>query len=298
MLGHVLLVLMAITQTDQTVQVQKGTSLEITNFAGEVAIKVWDRDAVRVEVQHSDRETVEIRPGDQRLVIRGRSRTGIARPLDYMISVPRWMAISVIGTNTDVTMDGVGGGVSVETTRGDISVSGGSGFVSLKSVQGEIVLQKARGRIDIAGVNEGIQLADITGDVSAETINGSIILKRIDSMNVDLYTVHGNISYDGPIKDKGAYRLTTHNGSIGLAVPDKANATMSVRTYNGGFRSSFPVKPDDQNTRKRITMTFGNGSARVELESFNGSIALRRPGDPEPEAGVRSRVRAAQRLKH
>src|ERR1700674_2791931 len=153
MLGYVLLALMAITQTDQTVPVQKGTRLDISNFAGEVAIKVWDRDAVRVQVQHSDRETVDIRPGDQRLVIRARSRTGSARSLDYAISVPRWMAISVTGTYTDVTMDGVGGDVSVDTTRGDISVSGGSGFVSLKSVQGEIVLQKARGRIDIAGVN-------------------------------------------------------------------------------------------------------------------------------------------------
>jgi hypothetical protein len=298
MLGHVLLALMALTQTDQTVQVRKGTSLDITNFAGAIAIKVWDRDAVRVEVQHSDRETVDIRPGDQRLVIRGRSRTGMARPLDYTISVPRWMAISVTGANTDVTMDGVGGDVSVETMRGDISVNGGSGFVSLKSVQGEIALRKASGRIDIAGVNEGIQLADISGEVSAQTINGSITLNRIDSTNVDLNTVNGSISYDGPIKDKGAYRLTTHNGTIGLAVPDKANATLSVRTYRGGFRSSFPVKRDDQNEKRRFTMTFGSGSARVELESFNGSIALRRPGDPEPEAGGRGRVRTRQRLKN
>ena len=92
--------------------------------------------------------------------------------------------------------------------------------------------------------------------------------------------------------------MTTHNGTIGLAVPDKANATLSVRTYRGGFRSSFPVKPVDQNAKKRLTMTFGSGSARVELESFNGSIALRRPGDPEPEAGGRERVRTRQRLKH
>jgi hypothetical protein len=296
MLGYAFLALMAITQTDQTVPVQKGTRLDISNFAGEVAIKVWDRDAVRVEVQHSDRETVEIRPGDQRLVIRGRSGTGGARSLDYTISVPRWMAISVTGAYTDVTMDGVGGDVSVETTRGDISVSGGSGFVSLKSVQGEIVLQKAKGRIDIAGVNEGIKLADISGDVSAETTNGSIVLNRIESMNVDLYTVNGNISYDGPIKDKGAYRLTTHNGTIGLAVPDKTNAMLSVRTYNGGFRTSFPVKSDDQGARKRFTVTFGDGSARVELESFNGSIALRRPGDPEPAAGGREPGRTRRRL--
>ena len=113
---------------------------------------------------------------------------------------------------------GVGGDVNVETTRGDIEVRGGSGFVSLKSVQGEVTLEKAKGRIEVRAVNEGIRLADISGDLSAESTNGSIILDRIDSGNVDLYTVNGNISYDGPIKEKGLYRLTTHNGLIAVAV--------------------------------------------------------------------------------
>ena len=49
MLGTLLLA-MAITSTDQTVQVSKGTKLDVNNFAGDVIVKVWDRDAVRVEV--------------------------------------------------------------------------------------------------------------------------------------------------------------------------------------------------------------------------------------------------------
>jgi hypothetical protein len=178
----------------------------------------------------------------------------------------------------------VGGEVSVETTRGDIKVRGGSGFVSLKSVQGEISLEKAKGRIEIRTVNEGIHLADISGDLAAETTNGSIILDRIDSANVDLYTVNGNISYDGAIKERGVYRLTTHDGLIAIAIADKVNATLMVRTYNGGFRSTFPIKlADDQSPKKRFTLTLGNGSAHVELESFGGTIALRRPGEPRPE---------------
>jgi DUF4097 and DUF4098 domain-containing protein YvlB len=194
------------------------------------------------------------------------------------------MPLAVSGTYADVTIEGAGADVVVETTRGDIKVRGGSGFVSLKSVQGEVTLEKAKGRIEIRAVNEGMHLADISGDLSAETTNGSIILDRIDSGNVDLYTVNGNISYDGGIKERGVYRLTTHNGLIAMAVPEKANATLMVRTYNGGFRSTFPIKlADDESPKKRFTMTLGNGSAHVELESFGGTIALRRPGEPRPE---------------
>jgi DUF4097 and DUF4098 domain-containing protein YvlB len=291
MLGTLLLAL-AVAATDQTVNVAKGTKLDVNNFAGDVIVKVWDKDAVRVEVMHSDRESVDIKQGEQTLSVRSRSvRGGPPRSLDYTISIPKWMAVAVNGTYADVTMQDVGGDVTVETTRGDITVTGGSGFISLKSVQGEISLDKAKGRIEVRAVNEGIRLADISGDLSAESTNGSIILDRIDSANVDLYTVNGNISYDGPIKDKGLYRLTTHNGLIAMALPERVGAVLTVRTYNGGFRSTFPIKTEDAaNPKKRFTVTLGNGSAHVELESFGGTIALRRPGEPRPETERRRRL--------
>jgi DUF4097 and DUF4098 domain-containing protein YvlB len=292
MIANMLLVaMMAIAPTDQTVQVAKGTKLDVNNFAGDVNIKVWDKDSVRVEANTSDRETVEIKPVDQTLRIRSRStRGGPPRSLDYTITIPSWMAVTVAGTYADVTMEGVGADVSVETTHGDVKVRGGSGFVSLKSVQGEITLEKAKGRVEVRAVNESIHLADINGDLSAESTNGSIILDRIDSGNVDLYTVNGNISYDGPIKDKGLYRLTTHNGLIAMPVADKSNVTLTVRTYNGSFRSTFPLGGDDaQRRNKRFTVTLGNGSAHVELESFGGTISLRRPGEPRPETERRRR---------
>src|SRR5262249_57921361 len=107
---------------------------------------------------------------------------------------------------------------------------------------------------------------------------GSIILDRIDSSNVDLYTVNGNISYDGPIKDKGLYRLTTHNGLIAMPVPDRVNATLTVRTYNGGIRSTFQLPGDARERRHQpLTLTLGNGSAHVEREAFGGTIAQRPP---------------------
>jgi DUF4097 and DUF4098 domain-containing protein YvlB len=294
MLGTLVLAgLLAVTSTDQTVQVSKGTKLDVNNFAGDVVIKVWDKDAVRVEVSHSDRESVDIKQADQVVSIRSRSvRGGPPRSLDYNITVPAWMGITVNGNYAFVTMEGVGGDVNVETTRGDIEVRGGSGFVSLKSVQGEVTLEKAKGRIEVRAVNEGIRLADISGDLSAESTNGSIILDRIDSGNVDLYTVNGNISYDGPIKDKGLYRLTTHNGLIAMAIPERVNAALMVRTYNGGFRSTFPIGGDASERRaKRFSVTLGNGSAHVELESFGGTISLRRPGEPRPETERKRRER-------
>src|SRR3954471_9077969 len=148
MLAAIIFTMGIITPMDQTVNVTKGTKLDVGNFAGGVTIKTWDRDAVGDEVNVSDREAVDVKPGDQVLTIRSRSvRGGRPRWLDYALTVPKWMAINVNGTYVDANLEGVGADVAVDTTNGDIHVSGGSGFVSLKSVQGEIFLEKAKGRI-------------------------------------------------------------------------------------------------------------------------------------------------------
>ena len=73
MIAALVVAMMAATATDQTVDVAKGTKLNVNNFAGDVIIKTWGRDAVRVEVNHSDRETVDIKQVEQTLSVRSRS---------------------------------------------------------------------------------------------------------------------------------------------------------------------------------------------------------------------------------
>ena len=107
-------------------------------------------------------------------------------------------------------------------------------------------------------------------------------MERMDSSNVDASTVNGAISYDGAIRDNGTYRLTTHNGVVDLALTERTNATMTIRTYNGNFRSSLPMRFTDPDARRR-TVTLGNGSAHVDLETFNGLISVRRPNEPRPD---------------
>jgi DUF4097 and DUF4098 domain-containing protein YvlB len=271
-------------QTDQTVPVKKGARLDVNNFAGEVIIKVWNRDAVRVEVDHREGDTIDINASDQVVSIRAGRRNRPPRSLDFTLTIPTWMPINVNGTATDVNIQGAAADIAVETVRGDIIVSGGSGFVRLRSVQGEISLEKARGRIEVRSYNRGIRMADVSGDITAEAINGEVTMARVDSSNVDVSTVNGEISYEGTIKDNGTYRLTTHNGLVDLVMTERTNATMTVRTYNGEFRSSWPIRFADPEARRR-TITLGNGSAHVDLETFNGTISLRRPGEARSNRG-------------
>ena len=66
-------------RTDQTVDVTKGTRLVLSNNAGEVVVRSWDRDQVRVVATHSDRERIDVQTADMTLRIRARAS---ARPLE------------------------------------------------------------------------------------------------------------------------------------------------------------------------------------------------------------------------
>jgi DUF4097 and DUF4098 domain-containing protein YvlB len=278
--GHALLALLLLAPTDQTVAVRRGARLEVHNFLGDVTVRVWDRDEVRIQVEHPDRDTVDVQTTDQLVSIRSRSR-GLPRSLDYTLTIPAWMPVSVSGTSTSVDVDGTTAAVNIETVRGDVKVRGGAGLVRVHSVQGAVSVEGTKGRVDAHTFNDSIRLADIAGDISAETINGGITLQRIDAANVDVSTVSGEISYDGQIKDRGVYRLTSHNGPIAVTVADRANATITMRTFRGDVTSTLPTRIEELD-RHRRTLTAGSGSARVEIDSFNGEISLHRPGDAAP----------------
>src|SRR5207245_6938589 len=152
----------------------------------------------------------------------------------------------------------------------------GSGTGHRKSVQGSVTLEKAKGRIDLNSVDEEIKATEISGDISAETVNGDITLLQIESANTEANTVNGDITYDGTIKDAGRYRFSTH-GELRISVPERANVSVSVSTFNGDFSACFPVKLTGK-TKHRFNFTLGSGSARLEVESFDGDIKICRPG--------------------
>jgi DUF4097 and DUF4098 domain-containing protein YvlB len=267
-------------QTDQTVPVSRGTRLAIDNFAGEIVIRAWDKDAVRVQARSSMRAKVNVRTEAGVLSIDAAFVNSKNRSVDYEISAPAWMPMNIEGQYDFVTVEGIQAEVLITTVRGDIVLKG-TGPATAKTIEGAIEVDGARGKTTLSSVNEDITVSGGTGDIVVDTTNGSITLSRLASSNVEVTTVNGDVTYEGALADKGHYSFSTHNGDITVTVPDTANATFNVRTYNGEFGASLPVKgPDTSTVRrgKRVTYTLGNGSAEVEIETFGGDIRLRRAG--------------------
>jgi DUF4097 and DUF4098 domain-containing protein YvlB len=263
---------------DTTVQAARGDRLDISSYGGDVSIQTWSRNAVRVVASTSSRGRVEVSNVGAVVTVRTEGRRGPPPHIDLEITAPAWMRLDLSGVYTDVKVVGLQSPISIETVQGDVDVSGGQGNVSLQSVEGSVTLRNAKGRIEAHSVNQDVSVSDASGELNVETVNGEISLKHVDATSLEASSVNGDVHYDGPIHDGGRYSLTTHNGDIGLAVPAGTNASVSVSTFNGEFKSDFEVSVTQTHKGRRLSFTLGSGSAQVTLESFQGTIHLARPG--------------------
>lgn len=266
-----------VTDADTTFTVRKGQRLEVSVHAGSITVKTWNRDAIRVQSDTRRSDQVDIDADGTTISVDVSGKYG-PTDADIEITMPAWMAIELSGVETDLSVEGCRCSVHGETVRGEVSVKGGEGNVSVQSVEGSVVVTDVTGRVDAQSVNESVTVERVTGDIAVQTVNGDLSLTAIKSASVEASTVNGDIRYDGTIQNGGRYELSTHQGDMTVIMPENANATISVNTFNGSFESDFPVTLSGKNQRRKFSFTLGTGSARVDLESFSGDIRLARPG--------------------
>ena len=269
-------------QTDTTIIVPAGARLEVHPMGGEIVVRTWERNEVRVQADHSSRSRVRVRTeGSIVKVDTDSSRPG-PEIVDYVITVPARMDLLLGGVSVDIDVQGTQGRVEATTVNGDIQVVGGGGRLQLQAVNGDVRVEGARGAVDARAVNGAVELTNIQGQVEAETVSGRVILQDIVSNEVSASSVSGRIFFDGPIADNGRYSFSTHSGSITLAVPPSVNATISVGQISGTLTSSFAGLVSQGDRNRRQTFTLGTGTAMIEAETFSGRIRIARRGEVTP----------------
>jgi DUF4097 and DUF4098 domain-containing protein YvlB len=130
---------------------------------------------------------------------------------------------------------------SVETVNGDIRIGGVAGMVVAESVNGEL------------------NITDLENDVSLATVNGSV--------NADFSKCNGDQSV----------KAETVNGRITIALPENADVEVSADTLNGGINGGeFNLQTDKGFVGSDLNGKIGSGSARLNIDTVNGSIKIRK----------------------
>ena len=262
---------------DKTIPVRPGTRLDVRVFGGEIVVTAWAQDAVRIKATHFSTDTIDVKNEAQALTVRSRARAGKPHAIDFRIEVPAWMPVSLAGTYLDARVEGTRADVAVETVRGDVSVKGGDGQLRLKAVEGEVALEGGRGRAELSAVNDVALITGFDGELLVETVSGDVKVRDVNVRSAVVSAMSGDIAWSAPLAPSGRYELATHDGDIDLTLPAATNATVGVRAFEGDALTTFPVKlPQGDAARKRFTFTLGSGSAHLEVETFTGTISIRK----------------------
>jgi len=151
---------------------------------------------------------------------------------------------------------------------------GGSGQVSF-----ELAVPMNADLEDIETVNGEINIAGIRGPVNASTVNGELELTGLQN-DAELETVNGSIDaqFDSLAGDQ---RVTASavNGRITIRLPADADARVKADTLNGGIDvDDFNLDVEKGVVGKDVDGAIGSGSARLSIDTVNGSIKLRADG--------------------
>jgi len=154
----------------------------------------------------------------------------------------------------------------------DVSVPAGTALRLCTINGGDITIDGTTGDFDVANVNGGIRLSDVRGSGSARTVNGGITASLLDSPRQDA-------------------TFKTVNGDVVVTWPARLDASLRLRTKNGGLFTDFDVTPDrvppatgSRNadglfvlkTNQHAAVRVGNGGPTVTLETLNGDVRVLR----------------------
>jgi hypothetical protein len=130
-------------------------------------------------------------------------------------------------------------------------------------------------KLAVSTVNGGVDVDGATSEVEATAVNGGVTA-RSSGGPVNATTVNGNIDVRMGSTGDGDLRFETVNGSVEVWVPDGLDAVVDMRTVNGRVGSDFPMTVSGRINPRSIRATIGRGGRRIQLETVNGSVELRK----------------------
>ena len=113
------------------------------------------------------------------------------------------------------------------------------------------------------------------GPTDAATVNGTVRVEAKDVRSVQ--SVNGSVYVKVLERSRGALTARTVNGSIDVSLPPGSGVEVRAHVLNGGINvDGLSVDRPRYGPGASARGSLGDGSRRVDLETVNGSITLRR----------------------
>ncbi len=258
-----------VAHDEGTFRVQATPALRVSTFDGEIRIEAWDRSEVRYHAEkrgrtQKDLERIEIvatQTGDQIEIharLRFRYRFYTRTQANLTVMVPR--RVNLYAHTGD-------GRIEVRQVTGDIELSSGDGAIVATGLSGNLSARTGDG---------ALELIDVSGRVQARTGDGRIQIRgQLDELEATTGDGAMEITVDRGSRVKTAWRLTTGDGNILLALPGDLSAELDVRTHDGSIMTELPIIITGK-VGRTLQGRLNQGGNTITVRTGDGSITLRR----------------------
>jgi len=208
--------------------------------------------------------------GSLRFWDRKRSRLRVK----YFITVPARYDVSLQTIGGSVTVGDLEGRVRVVSSGGNLNFENITGPVRGKTSGGSIELLSCTGTADIRTSGGSISIGRVDGDVAAHTSGGSISIEEALG-SIDASTSGGSVTARLTRQPKDDCRLTTSGGNVTVYMAKDIAADINAKTSGGRVKNDFPLKVKGCVSRTSLEAAINGGGPELYLRTSGGNIHLR-----------------------
>lgn len=270
---------------DQTLAVSADGEVIIEVVSGEVDIEGWDKSEVRVTGElSSDKRTFRFDTKSGKTTIEvdhdggGWGKHGHGDSAELTVYVPAGSSVETDGKSTDFNVNGVRGGVDINTISGDIVAKNLSQNIDLESVSGDISIRDSKGKINLESVSGDVDANVEAHEFDAHSISGDVEASIGNSKRVRIGSVSGEVELELSLDDKGRIDAETVSGDVDIVFKNKVvNARFDLETGPGGEIDNNLTKdrPDESFLGSgSLSFKSGNGGGSVQVDTMSGTIEV------------------------
>ena len=187
------------------------------------------------------------------------------REANFQLTVPEEAELQLRTQTGLVYVEQVMGDMTLQSVAGDIHLKEVSGYIVVRTTGGSLVCTQCAGKLDF------------------NSVSGNAQVLQPGLTNVTLFTMSGNILFDGDFIRTGIYTMKSGKGTVEVHFSGNDSFDLKAQTATGTVdnQAEAYLKPDSHGVRhmaskftKGLFGTVGSGLAKVELSSYSGTIRI------------------------
>jgi len=270
---------LADTRVDERHTLASGGRIELSNVAGKVTVRGWDRNEVQLTGSLGD--GLQLRQEKSANRVRWEveyPRRHTSGTATLVLNVPRASELLLSTVSADQDISGIDvRRLQADTVSGNLNAAGRSGDSKLNTVSGNVIAKLQTPRLDVNTVSGRIEAGGgVSGDIGAQTVSGRVGVDAGRIQRLAVETVSGGIDLStSGLAPGGRINVESVSASVNLRLPVKVSAQLSVNSFAGSINSDAgTVERPRYGPGSSLDTKLGGGDGDIRIQSHSGSVRV------------------------